>query len=390
MVHRNIKLLSWFNLFTDFKLYTGILIIYFAKVSGSFTLGMTVFSIAMVSSALFEIPTGVFSDFIGRKKTIVLGAFCAILYSVFYALGGSFFMLAIGGIFEGLSISFYSGNNDALVYDTLSLSKKENEYAEFLGRLSSFFQIALAISAILGGVIANFSFAIVMWVSIIPQIICLLIALFLKDIKNSNRSGNIYAHLADSISEFKKNEKLRLLSISSMLMYGVGEASFQFQSAFYNTLWPVWAIGFAKTSSYLGATISFRFSGKIIKKFGKIQMLIVGNIYSRVANLISLLFPTIFSPVLMSSTSLLYGTSSIARNALFQEEFKSDKRATMGSLNSFAGSIVFGIAATGLGVIADKTSPGTALLAGTLFLFIPVFIYWKLYKTKNSQITEIS
>jgi len=383
MVHRNIKLLTWFNLFTDFKLYTGILIIYFAKVSGSFTLGMTVFSIAMISSAFFEIPTGVFSDFIGRKKTVILGAFSAILYSLFYALGGSFFILAIGAIFEGLSRSFYSGNNDALLHDSLAETGSQEQYAEFLGKLSSMFQIALAISAVTGGIIANYSFTIVMWASIIPQIICVFIALFLKDIKVSGRSGNIYVHLKNSISEFIKNEKLRMLSISSMLMYGIGEASFQFQAAFYNTLWPVWAIGFAKTSSYLGATLSFRFSGKIIGKFGKIQMLLIGNIYSRIIHLVSLLFPTVLSPILMSSTSLLYGTSSVARNTLFQEEFKDDKRATMGSLNSFGGSIVFGVAAIGLGLIADKTSPATALLVGTLFLFIPVFIYWKLYKTKN-------
>src|SRR3989344_6165866 len=119
MLHKNIRILKLFNFFTDFKLYAPVAIIYFAKVSGSFALGMSIFSIAMVSSALFEIPTGIFSDRIGRRKTVILGALAAVLYSVFYAIGISFWFLAAGAVFEGLSRSFYSGNNNALLYDTL-------------------------------------------------------------------------------------------------------------------------------------------------------------------------------------------------------------------------------------------------------------------------------
>ena len=67
-MHKNIRLLALFNFFTDFHLYTAILIIYFANVTGSYALGMSLFSVAMVSSALFEVPTGVFSDYLGRKR----------------------------------------------------------------------------------------------------------------------------------------------------------------------------------------------------------------------------------------------------------------------------------------------------------------------------------
>jgi len=56
-MHRNIKVLTWFNFFTDFKLYAPIAILYFAQVSGSFALGMSIFAISTVSAAIFEIPT---------------------------------------------------------------------------------------------------------------------------------------------------------------------------------------------------------------------------------------------------------------------------------------------------------------------------------------------
>ena len=133
---KNIKLLAWFNFFTDFKLYSAITILYFTRVTGSLALGMSIFSIASIADAVFEVPTGILSDIIGRKNTIVLGALASVAYAACYALGGSFWMLALGAIFQGLSVAFYSGNNDALLHDSLKESGKEKQYHNFLGKLS--------------------------------------------------------------------------------------------------------------------------------------------------------------------------------------------------------------------------------------------------------------
>src|SRR3989344_9060915 len=116
---KNVDTLKWFNFSTDFILYSPVAILYFTMISGSFALGMSIFSLSMLSTALLEIPTGVFSDKIGRKKTITLGAVAAIIYSLFFAIGGSYIFLAIGAIIQGLSRALYSGNNDGLLYERL-------------------------------------------------------------------------------------------------------------------------------------------------------------------------------------------------------------------------------------------------------------------------------
>jgi len=380
-MHKNIKLLTWFNFFTDFKLYAPIAIIYFSKVSGSYALGMSIFSITMISSALFEIPTGVYSDMIGRKKTVIWGAAVAVLYAVFYAIGQSYLILVIGALFEGLSRSFYSGNNDALLHDTLAESKNEHQYDEFLGKISKMFQIALAVSAILGSLLASWSFPLIMWLSVIPQIFCLMLAFKLVEPKiHMEQSSNIFIHLKDAYKNFLNNKKLRLLSTASILGYGFGEASFQFQSAFYYTVWPLWAIGIAKTLSNIGAAFSFHFSGKLLKKFNGLKILIVDNIYNRTINIISTAFPTILSPFLMSTTSVFYGVTTVTKSTLFQKEFKNEQRATMGSLNSFAGSVFFGIVAFLLGFVADKVTPAKAFMFLQFVQLINLYFYWKLFK----------
>lgn len=379
--HKNIKLLSWFNFFTDFKLYAPIAIIYFAKVSGSYTLGMSVFSIVMLSAAIFEVPTGIFSDFIGRKRTIVSGALSSVLCSIFYAVGGSFLFLAIGACFEGLSRSFYSGNNAALLYDTLTETQQEAEYHTFLGKVSSMLQVALAISAIVGSIMASWSFALVMWISVIPQILCLILSFkMIEPTHYTTESSNVFIHAKESLKHFIKNRELRLLSLASILSYALGESAYKFTSAFINTLWPLWAVGISKALSNIGAAISFYFSGKLIKKYKEFKILIFGNIYSRVINIVSLIFPTVLSPALMSTTSLFYGVTSTAIGNLFQKEFTQEQRATMGSFNSLFGSIAFAIISFSLGLLADKIGPVKALLLAQSSMFIVLWLYWKLFE----------
>lgn len=385
-VQRNIKVLAWFNFFTDFRFYNPVAILYFAHITGSYALGMSVFSVVYISSAVFELPTGILSDYIGRRNTAVLGAFSSVLYAILYAIGGSFAMLAIGAIFEGLSRSFYSGNNNALLHDSLKELNKENDYHTYLGKTSSSGQVALGVSGLLGGVIAYFSFSLVFWLSVIPQLICLVLSFGLVESKIfSRQSGNIYAHLADALYLFKTNTRLRMLAITSIIKFGLSESTWQFQAAFYKMVWPVWAIGMAKTLSNIGAALSFYFSGKLINRFGALPLLMFDSIYSRIVNVIALLFPSPFSPVLMSSNSFLYGSTEVSKNTLLQKEFTDKQRATMGSLISFGGSIFFAIFAYFLGYVGDKLGVINVFLLMQLFQFVPMFLYYRIFTNHSAK-----
>ena len=366
---RNIRILTWFNFLTDFKLYAPVAIIYFSNVSHSYALGATVFSITMVSAAIFDVPAGIYSDIIGRKRTVVLGALFAVLCTIFYAIGLSFWFLAIGAVFEGLSRAFYSGNNSALLHNILSEEGLVDEFHSYSGRLGSMFQLALGISALLGGFIANWSFPALMWLSVLPQIGCLLLATLIIDSHQlEEQKENILTLLKNAIKGFKENNNLRLLTISGMLDYGLGETSYQFQAAFYQTIVPIWFIGVAKTLSGILAAVSFYISGKVIDRFGALKVVLFRDVFTRIVNLISLIIPTKISPVLISSTSLAFGVGTTAQGALLQKEFTERQRATIASLNSFGNSITFSIALYLTGLIANKYGPFMALLATQVFL----------------------
>ncbi|MBI3069798.1 MAG: MFS transporter [Candidatus Levybacteria bacterium] len=329
---------------------------------------------------------GIFSDYIGRKKTMILGAICSVLSVTFYAVGASYFVLFIGALFEGLQRAWYSGNNDALLYETLSNSNRKDDYDHYLGKTSAMFQVATAVGIIVGGFIAVWSFPLVMWLSVIPQVICFIISLLIAEpSRQSNQSSNIYSHLMTATKKIWTNRKLRLLSTNSIIGFAIGESTYQFRAAFVNTLWPLWAVGFSKVLSSIGAAISYWYSGKLIKKGGAFRLLLISGIYGKIINIISVAIATVISPVLLSSTSLFYGVTEVANSKLMQKEFTDEQRATLGSLNSFMGNLAFGVFAIILGIFADKFGPTKALLFAYLFSLPTLLINWTLFKSNKNE-----
>jgi MFS family permease len=388
-IKRNLKLLTWFNFFSDFKLYAPIMVIYFAQILDSYALAMSIFSVSMIAQALFEVPTGIFSDKIGRKKTVVFGSLSMIVALVLYALGFNYWILFIGAIFEGLSIAFYSGNNEALLYDSLVQMNKLNKFDKYLGKTSSMFQLALAIATVIGGVIAAWSFNLVVWISVGFQFVALLISFFMIEPKcHFKKSGNVFSHLKEAFQLFLKNKKLRLLSLMDIIGFGVGEAFFQFQAAFYKLVWPIWALGIPKFFSFLFGFISFRLGHKAIKKFGAIKILIFGDFLGRFLNILAAFLANIFSPILMILPSFTYGASMVAKSKLLQKEFSDEQRSTMGSLISLLGSISFGVIAYFLGYIADVITPRNAIIIAQILLFPLILIKFRLLKLERIKIKK--
>ena len=78
-----------------------------------------------------EIPTGIFSDKIGRKKTIILSSLLFFITSFIWAFAGSLdnvLLLYVGAVIFGISDAFLSGTNEALMFETMEELKKEDNF----------------------------------------------------------------------------------------------------------------------------------------------------------------------------------------------------------------------------------------------------------------------
>lgn len=381
-IHRNIRLLAWFNFFEDFRPYAPVFVLYLAQQTGSFTLGMSIISLALIASSICEVPTGIVSDMVGRVRTMRFGGLAAFAGITLWAIGGSYWMLAAGSVLWGLSAAFYSGNNNAFLHDTLKQEGNVHEYPHFLGRTSSLFQVGLGTSALVGGLFAERDLSYAMWVGVIPQIACVVLTFFMVEPRVHDKviDTNIFHHLRESFHHFRRNGKLKALSLASILDYGVGQAQFDFIPVFFASVWPLWAVGIARSLAHAMAFISFWFAGKVIRRLEPFKVLMGGKFISHIVVLFAYITKTIFSPLLICCMSIFFGAKLVSENTLLQREFTDQQRATMGSITQFAGSIVFAIAALGFGVLADNIGATKTLIISELILFSGLFLYWKAFK----------
>lgn len=382
----NIRLLGWHNFLTDFRLYGPFIVIYFAEVSGSWTLAMAVMSIQMVVSAALEIPTGILSDRMGRKKTLAAGSVFSAAAVATYSIAPSFALLALGGLFEGVARSLFTGNNTALLYDTAKAEGKEGEYHHLLGRTSMMFQLAMSISAVLGGLLAFGSLRLIVALSVIPQVLAIFASLRIKEPEvHKSISENSLEHFKEAFRHLKGHSRLKWLTLAQSLGYGFGEANYTFVSVYFKTLWPLWAIGFLRGAGNGLAAASFWMSGRTIDRFGHFPILIFARFYSFIANALALALNSLVSPALIASTSIFFGTITVANDHLVQKTFTDDQRATLGSLVSFLGSLVYVPASLFIGAIADAAGPRVAILISVSILLVITPIYVMLFRSDRKS-----
>ncbi|MEV4396398.1 MFS transporter [Nonomuraea sp. NPDC049607] len=382
-VSRNVRLLSWFNFLGDFRMYGPIMVIYFAQVTGSYAAAASLLAVKMLSSAAFEVPTGVLSDRLGRRGTMIAGAVVMTAAHLGYAGASGYGLLLAAVVLEGLATSLWSGNNESLLYDTLLEAGREEEFPRHSGRVNSMFQIALALAAALGGVVAGtWSPRVVVVLSVVPQVLCVLVALWVREPRvHGPRESSVLAHLGSALRGIRRNPVLRRMTLVSALRYS-SESAAQLSPVFVTGLWPLWALGLWRTFGHGVAFIGFRVSGCVIGRVGAARTLLFGELFDNVANFLALIKPTVFSPVLLGSPA--YGMSTIAQQTLLQREFTDRERATMGSLASLLGSVLYALVALGAGLVADRWGIVPALLAIQAVVLIALPLAWWVHAHASS------
>jgi MFS family permease len=383
-VPRNARLLSWFNFCGDFRLYGPIMVIYFAQVTGSYTAAASLLAVKMLASAAFEVPTGVLSDRLGRRGTMIAGAVVMVAAHLGYAAAPGYGLLLAAVVLEGLATALWSGNNESLLYDTLLEAGREEEFPRHSGRVNSMFQLALALAAAVGGVVGGaWSLRGVVVLSVVPQILCVFIAWRVREPRvHGPLESTVLVHLGSALRGIRGNPVLRRMTLVSALRYS-SESAAQLSPVFVAGLWPLWALGLWRTFGHAVAFAGFRVSGWVIGRLGAARTLLCGELFDTVANVVALVKPTVFSPVLLGSPA--YGMSTIAQQTLLQREFTDRERATMGSLASLLGSVLYALVALGAGLVADRWGIVAALLAIQAVVLIALPLAWWVHAHASSR-----
>ena len=387
-IRRNILLFKLYYLFSEIWPLSVLSIVFFQQITGSYAFALGVFSIANIVQSIAEVPTGILSDKIGRKKTMVVSSVLTLLTFAIFALAGTLgykYLLILGGVFWAIADAFASGTDDALMYETMEELRKADKYDILYARSKIFGQIGLGTGALIAAFVTYFySLTVLAWVSVAFGIIPIFICLRFVEPKNHTREdATSFKYFVTAIKAFIQNKKLRILATIQMLNRGIGFTAHRFESAYFNMLIPTWAVNIARVIKQTCGAISYAIA-PYFRRFGFYRILVASTIGMTIIKATAVAMNNFVTPFLQSCVNILYGTASTAESALLQQELSSKQRATMGSIVSLLGGILSAVIYWGVGVVADNTSVLFAIIALIVCnVFISGGYYWMLKKYRK-------
>ena len=108
---------------------------------------------------IFEIPTGVVADTLGRRASYLLGtatlAVTTVMYWLLWLWQSPFWAWAVVSVLLGLGFTFFSGAVDAWLVDALRATEYRGSLETVFGRAQIVGSVAMFVGSVLGGVVAQ-------------------------------------------------------------------------------------------------------------------------------------------------------------------------------------------------------------------------------------------
>lgn len=379
----NIIKIYFFTIFRSLDLYMPIYIIFFLANSLTMTQIMILQTYYTLTILLFEIPSGVIADQTGRKKTIIFGIILQIIGLLVFFLGQEYLIFFLAITFWSIGISLISGADEALLFDSLKESKKENEYKKITGRKNSIAMFTYAISTIIGGILATFyEHRSLFLLTAILFSIGFIISLFFKEPKKHTEliEKNYLKHLTNAIKFSYTNQIVKyyiiFIGISGALSFLI---YFLFQPYFNVTKYPELMITAAMTGYFIFNSFGSFFAEKILKKI-KNHHFIFLSLSLVSLGYICLYFTNIWiSLIIISITSFFTGVSWVLASNEINQNTQTHHRATVISIQNMFQKLIYSILAPFTGYIADIYSIEMTFLLTGIILSIFSIYYFTLY-----------
>lgn len=152
----NIWKLYLFRFLMDFQLWWAIWVLYLTDLRGLSLSQVSVLEALFWGTAvLAEVPTGGVADRFGRRTSLALGGLCITAAVLTFGLATNYWILVVSYVAWAFGITFNSGAEQALMYESLKELGRENEFQQVAGRSGAVFSFAALAGGIAGALIAS-------------------------------------------------------------------------------------------------------------------------------------------------------------------------------------------------------------------------------------------
>jgi MFS family permease len=360
--------------------------------------GLSIFEVFVANAAftaamaLFEIPTGVVADTLGRRVSFLLSeatlAVGTLAYVGVAAIHGGLLLFCLAGVILGLGYTFYSGAVEAWAVDALKATGYQKELDGLFARASIVASVAMITGTILGGLLGQISLSL-------PYLVRALLVLMafgvgfrtMHDIGFTPRA----MHLHGVFGEMRKvgragmtygwrKPAVRLLVLYSFLFIGFFSWAWYAWQPYFLDLFgrnAIWLSGVIASLFALAGIVGNMVVARLVKRTKRRTTIMLGaaalsSITMVATGVIQSFWITV--PIFLLG-AVAFGIMSPVRQTYLHNSIPTSERATLVSFDSLVGSLGSVGGQTGLGFLSQERSIPAGFVVGGLatFLAIPIF-----------------
>ena len=101
-----------------------------------------------IVSLLCEVPSGMAADLLGRKKILVFGGMCVVLYNLLMAIAPNLFFICLAMGLNAFASTMFSGTFSALTYDSLKQCGQTDDYLKVSATCSQITNLTTALGSL--------------------------------------------------------------------------------------------------------------------------------------------------------------------------------------------------------------------------------------------------
>ncbi len=389
----------------NLRLFEPFILLFFLAAGLSFTDIGILLAIKQVSVYVLEIPTGVYADAMGRRRSMLMSMTSYMLSFLIFFLFSSFWIFAIAMVLYALGDAYRTGTHKAMILEYLRIKDISDKKVEYYGATRSFSQLGSALNALLAGAVVFYTgnYREIFIITIIPYVLNFInLATYPKvldgDIRGEIGKGKIVRQFKSTLKDFRDMLKDRI-ALKAIMNSSLFSGSYVAVKDYLQAVLKVFALSLPiflylsqdkRTALVIGVVYFFiylmnsyasRNAYKLVNRIGNLgrainATLIIGALTILFAGLFYHLNLLVVSIVLFLFIYVLQNLRRPMNVGYIAERIKSRVMASGLSVESQMKTIIAASLAVLMGYLADRFGVGSALaMVGFLVLILAPFVF---------------
>ena len=347
--HQNIELYPWFIAASSLLFWFPVFFLYF---SSKITIDQVLVleAIYYISVVLLEVPSGYASDLLGRRITLIASSVCALIsYAVFF-VADSFIFLAVAQGFLAAHVSFKSGTDSSLLYESLVETNQQQAIGHQLAKAQRYGLLATALAALIGGLTGGFNLAIPYALAAAGAVVAVILSLKFHEPAKLNKAHSINNQVTE-IKACLKKPALAWLFFFNVVIFILVHVPYEYFQPYIKLLFPTQAsydnsplvAGILIAVTMAAGSYASNFAIPLQQRFGTGTALIIIIIYASIVilSMAAYLHVTILLVVLMRSIPMALANPIV--NSVLHENIHDQIRASFLSVLSLFSRLSFSL-----------------------------------------------